>query len=744
MHAERICRLAHLSDLHFPLVWRRGWRARWRRLAAALRAEAPDVVVITGDLVTSGFPAARLEPALRGVDALLAAAVPGAQLVVVPGNHDLKLLGLGPSQGHARAAAERVFGERALVGAHASTVVRGLVHLVGADSNAAAFLAQGRIEGPIELPARCAGSHVHVLLLHHHLHPEPSRSGESAITSSHAGLKLVDAPEARGAIVAAGFNLVLHGHRHLTTAYREAELERFADPVHFVGASSGTDRAWPGFNVVDFFDDLTFRVSAVERNQDAWRPAQTIAVRPYEAVKAGRRALRRREARFAADVADVEVWSDDAGQAEGDVRFRVALAGLDVRERFVPFPARIVPYAGAYLRGVTARWSRGGASSDLQVDEQGRFVLERIPEPSAIEVTGTIANALPVTPGDWVRMQASDPGLAHLVLVRLACVARVLRIRLRIPYAPLVFFPVAEGAGPRRPVDAELAYTLAEHDPERGETRAIVFWPDPDVGYAFSADGAQLGDDDATLAQLARAESEGAADLRRRVESLAGLPDDARVALQVEDALEGLRAELIAFARARSGPLARDEDGLMVNLMSTPTARRPGAGASGLRVVATDEHTAVRAREERVASTGATVPWGAGVVGRALRAQSWAAWSRRGCEGHPMTWRAEEPYHVLPGAPVHEHMLCGPLVHDEAAFAMLSLATYDRNSVLVDALSALTGGGEGAYALFELFEAFQERLVRILVAGEPGSGAVPGGSGPRPPSAPPLESEPER
>jgi 3',5'-cyclic AMP phosphodiesterase CpdA len=722
MHAERTLRLAHLSDLHLPLLFRGGWDARWRRLAAALGAEAPDAVVVTGDLVNSGFPAARLERALREMERLLSAAAPGAELVVVPGNHDLKLLGLGPSQGDARAAVERVFGGRALVGANASRVLRGLVHLVGADSNAASFLAQGRVDGAIAIPGRCDAPHVHVLLLHHHLHPEPPRAGENAVTSSHAGLRLVDAPEARRAILAAGFQLVLHGHRHLTTAYREAEVDGFSDPVHFVGAPSGTARAWPGFNLVDFFDDHTFRVAAVERTQDAWRPPYTLAVRPYEAVKAGRRAAARRAVRFEADLAEVEVWTGDRGT--GDVRFRIALEGVVAHERAVPFPARIVPYAGAYLRGVTARWSRAGAASDLQVDGSGRFLLEHIPEPSAIEVTGTIANALPAAPGDWVRMQASDPDLAHLFAVQLASVARVLRIRLRVPFAPLAFIPVAEGGGAHRPVDAELAYALAERDDDAGETSAVVFWPDPGVAYAFSADGAQLGVDDRALADLARAESERTATLRRRVEELATASDDSRVALQVEEALGALRAGLLALSRERSGGLARDEDGLMVNLMSTPGALRArGGGASGLRVVATDEHTAVVARERRAGSPlGTTLPWGAGVVGRALRSQSWAAWSRRGCEGHPMTWRAEEPYHALAGAPVHEHMLCGPLVHDDAAFAMLSLATYDRNSALVDALAALTGGGEAALALFDLFEALQERLVAILLGAAPGVG----------------------
>ncbi|MFL5271951.1 MAG: metallophosphoesterase family protein, partial [Anaeromyxobacteraceae bacterium] len=397
MHAERTLRLAHLSDLHLPLLFRGRWDARWRRLAAALRAEAPDAVVVTGDLVNSGFPAARLERALREMERLLSGGAPGAELVIVPGNHDLKLLGLGPSQGDARAAVERVFGARALVGA--GRVLRGLVHLVGADSNAASFLAQGRIDGAIAIPGRCDAPHVHVLLLHHHLHPEPPRAGENAVTSSHMGLRLVDAPEARRAILAAGFQLVLHGHRHLTTAYREAEVDGFSDPVHFVGAPSGTDRAWPGFNLVDFFDDHTFRVAAVERTQDAWRPPYTLAVRPYEAVKAGRRAAARRAMRFEADLAEVEVWTGDRGT--GDVRFRIALEGVVAHERAVPFPARIVPYAGAYLRGVSARWSRAGAASDLQVDGSGRFLLDRIPEPSAIEVTGTIANALPAAPGDW-------------------------------------------------------------------------------------------------------------------------------------------------------------------------------------------------------------------------------------------------------------------------------------------------------------------------------------------------------
>jgi 3',5'-cyclic AMP phosphodiesterase CpdA len=73
-----MARIAHLADLHFG----EGSEAAAEALAADIRTQAPDAVVVSGDLTRRARPA-EFSAALAFLEAL------EAPLLVVPGNHDI-------------------------------------------------------------------------------------------------------------------------------------------------------------------------------------------------------------------------------------------------------------------------------------------------------------------------------------------------------------------------------------------------------------------------------------------------------------------------------------------------------------------------------------------------------------------------------------------------------------------------------------------------------------------------------
>jgi predicted MPP superfamily phosphohydrolase len=111
-------RIAHLSDLHIGPYTPRAWGLRWARRANALGC---DLVVVTGDLVTSGaaFHAdvADVIGALRAKDGVL----------VVMGNHDYS------SQADALVAMLEARGVRVLRNAGSRTHAQGRLFVAGLD-----------------------------------------------------------------------------------------------------------------------------------------------------------------------------------------------------------------------------------------------------------------------------------------------------------------------------------------------------------------------------------------------------------------------------------------------------------------------------------------------------------------------------------------------------------------------------------------------------------------------------------
>ncbi|MDZ7628302.1 MAG: metallophosphoesterase [Parvularculaceae bacterium] len=230
-------RLAHLTDLHFPiesppavadllskralgyLSWRR--KRRFRHVASALgavlddcRGQTPDLALITGDVTNIALPA-EFEAAARG----LRQALDPARTVFTPGNHDtyvaapwetglgqLAFLMKGERQGEEGARDARSAGDFPFV-RRASGVA---VILANSSPPTLPGLASGRL-GPeqlravrTELLAAKARGEARVLALHH-----PVTAG--AVSRRKA---LDDATELRALLAETGVELVLHGHMH--------------------------------------------------------------------------------------------------------------------------------------------------------------------------------------------------------------------------------------------------------------------------------------------------------------------------------------------------------------------------------------------------------------------------------------------------------------------------------------------------------------------------------------------------
>ena len=85
-------RILHISDLHFGMRFQRG---KWESLQQQAKALAPDIVMITGDLVNTPW-FWMLKRAKRELDALSRVLGRDTEIWVIPGNHDTRITGLLP------------------------------------------------------------------------------------------------------------------------------------------------------------------------------------------------------------------------------------------------------------------------------------------------------------------------------------------------------------------------------------------------------------------------------------------------------------------------------------------------------------------------------------------------------------------------------------------------------------------------------------------------------------------------
>ncbi|HEU4806304.1 MAG TPA: metallophosphoesterase [Nitrobacter sp.] len=273
--------LAHLSDPHLAplpapelrqlagkralgyLNWKRNRHAIHRRdvvdmLVADVRANVPDHIAITGDLVNLALPGeftqarAWLESVGKPADATL-----------VPGNHDAYVR---VTKKQTSEWAEYMHGDAARAGAPLSFPFlrrRGPLMLIGLSSAVptAPFMATGRL-GSNQLDLLDRGllqladdPNFRVLLIHH---PLASKSSYKRLTDADALLALLKRHR---------IDLILHGHDHIhSTMWFEGPHGR-VPAIGVPSASAVPYRHYPA---------AAYNLFSIAREGDAWRCEQRV------------------------------------------------------------------------------------------------------------------------------------------------------------------------------------------------------------------------------------------------------------------------------------------------------------------------------------------------------------------------------------------------------------------------------------------------------------------------------------
>ena len=270
--------LAHLSDVHLPplpqpaigeLLGKRmlgyiNWRRNRHRihqsdvldaLVADIKAQAPDHIAVTGDLVNLAH-AAEFAPARQWIEG-----VGTPQLVsLVPGNHDAYTRSAVPRF-------EQTFGDymRSDTGAAGFPYLqrRGPLALIGLSTAVptAPFMATGTL-GAAQLAAldrmlgEVSGAELfRVLLIHHPLR------------SKHKHKRLTDTDALQAVLKRHGVELILHGHDHIhSTMWFEGPSGR----IPAIGVPSASSIAH-GHRPA-----AAYNLFAIERAGEAWRCEQTV------------------------------------------------------------------------------------------------------------------------------------------------------------------------------------------------------------------------------------------------------------------------------------------------------------------------------------------------------------------------------------------------------------------------------------------------------------------------------------
>jgi 3',5'-cyclic AMP phosphodiesterase CpdA len=273
--------LAHLSDPHLaPLPATRlrqlaGKRAlgylNWKRsrhaihrcdvldaLVADVRAQAPDHIAITGDLVNLALP-----DEFTQARAWLASVGPPHDVTVVPGNHDAYVR---PTKQQMSEWEEYMRSDGASAEAPLAFPFlrrRGPLTLIGVSSSVptAPFMATGWL-GHNQLDALDRGfsqladdPNFRVLLIHH---PLSSKSSYKRLTDADALLALVKRYRV---------DLILHGHDHVhSTMWFEGPHGR-VPAVGVPSASAVAHRHYPA---------AAYNLFSITREGDAWRCEQRV------------------------------------------------------------------------------------------------------------------------------------------------------------------------------------------------------------------------------------------------------------------------------------------------------------------------------------------------------------------------------------------------------------------------------------------------------------------------------------
>lgn len=246
-------RLAHLSDLHLPMIgdrlsWRDLWSKRlfshisWRtkrrhihqpdvldHLIGDMLAQRPDHIAVTGD-ITNLSMRGEFDRSFVWLERLGSP----QDVTLVPGNHD-QLVTLASGDGPARWVRWMQGDDQNAERQFPFVRVRGPVALIGINTAVPTplFRATGRVgatqiaalkEHLAELGARGL---YRIILIHHPI-------GEGLVSERKA---LDDRAEVRAAIADMGAELVLHGHNHKAEFYA---VEGPQGPVPVIGVPSAS------------------------------------------------------------------------------------------------------------------------------------------------------------------------------------------------------------------------------------------------------------------------------------------------------------------------------------------------------------------------------------------------------------------------------------------------------------------------------------------------------------------------
>jgi 3',5'-cyclic AMP phosphodiesterase CpdA len=271
--------LAHLSDPHLPpmpvarfrdlagkralgyLNWTRNRHKYHRRevldaLVADLRAQQPDHVAVTGDLVNLALEA-EFAPSRAWLESVGAA----DHVTVIPGNHDAYVR--ATSHRAAEAWDDYLRGDEANGAIFPFLRRRGPVALIGVSSAVptAPLMATGRLgrtqlEALEGILAQLSTEQVfRVLLVHHPLH------------STARVKRLTDSRKVHALLRKYGVELVLHGHDHIhSTMWFEGPAGRIP-AIGVPSASAIAHRHYPA---------AAFNLFSIERVNGAWRCEQTV------------------------------------------------------------------------------------------------------------------------------------------------------------------------------------------------------------------------------------------------------------------------------------------------------------------------------------------------------------------------------------------------------------------------------------------------------------------------------------
>jgi 3',5'-cyclic AMP phosphodiesterase CpdA len=286
--------LAHLSDPHLPplpkpslselagkralgyLNWTRNRHRYHRRevldlLVSDLRAQVPDHIAVTGDLVNLA-----LEAEFAPAQAWLESVGPPDQVTAIPGNHDVYVR--ATRHLFAERFASYLEGDGSLPGLPIFPALRrrGPLALISLSSGvptppfmATGTLGQDQLAALERLLTELATSGAFRVLLVHH----PLRS-TSRIK------RLTDADQLIALLARHGVELVLHGHDHVHSTIWIDGPER---PIPVVGVSSASTAAHGRAPAA------AYNLFAIRRDGNAWHCLQT--------VRAVNEALRMREIR---------------------------------------------------------------------------------------------------------------------------------------------------------------------------------------------------------------------------------------------------------------------------------------------------------------------------------------------------------------------------------------------------------------------------------------------------------------